>query len=434
MRKQPLDRARAVRAALYVRVSTDRQIDGNSLITQKAQLKRHCVTHGYEIVDVYIDAGFSGSNTKRPQLQRLLQDAAEGRMNLVLATRVDRVSRSMKDFLELISTLRDHGVGFTAIEQPFDTSDPSGVLAQSILGSFAQFERELLVERTKEGHLHRLKKGDWSCGPVAFGYRKEAGRLVEIPENASIVRRVFALFIELRSRRGVAVRFNDEGVKAPGGKLWSDSAVTSILRNPVYTGANVYGRHKKGDTRLRPREEWTVLPGMRKPMVEPETFQRVQEVLHETGSAGRKHATGRFPLSGKVRCSKCGAPMHGSTRHKGGKVYRYYKCSVNQRGGTAACSGTSIPAERLEENVRVNSTETIRAKPMPAETCMNKQTGDDVKARQERRKALDSVRQETRKLFELYEAGEIDRDDFQRRMVAMASPTCVPNLLTRGEA
>ena len=156
------------RCALYLRVSTEQQVDGNSLATQKTLLLRHAKERGYAVADFYVDAGLSGKNMNRPELQRLIQDAQRQRFDLVLVWKVDRVSRSMKDLLDLIAVLREHGVEFAAVDQQFDTTDPVGALTLHILGSFAQFEREMLVERTKEGHLHRLRRSDWSCGPVAI--------------------------------------------------------------------------------------------------------------------------------------------------------------------------------------------------------------------------------------------------------------------------
>jgi DNA invertase Pin-like site-specific DNA recombinase len=193
-----------------------------------------------------------------------------GRRNLdertadaVLVWKVDRISRSIKDLLGTIRRFRERGVEFAAVEQDFDTSDPVGLLTLHVLGSFAQFERELLVERTKEGHLRRLHGGDWSCGPAPLGYRKVDGKLVEVPEEADVVRRIFALYLELKTFRGVARRLNAEGATTRQGKAWSMQQVKYVLTNPVYSGANVYERHRSGDTRVRKRAEWRVVPGTR---------------------------------------------------------------------------------------------------------------------------------------------------------------------------
>lgn len=260
---------RALRCALYLRVSTGPQVEGCSLKTQKRQLLDYARARGYEVQNIYADAGLSAKNMERPELRRLLSDVEKHRVDIVLVWRVDRISRSMRDLLRLVETFREHGVEFAAVEQQFDTSDPVGLLTLNILGSFAQFERKLFIERTKEGHLRRLHQGDWSCGPVPFGYRKVDGKLVEVPEEAEVVRHIFRLFLEMKSMRGVARQLNDEGLRTRKGKRWRDFQVKYILTNPVYAGANVYGRHKHGDTRVRDRAEWQVVGGTRQPMVPP---------------------------------------------------------------------------------------------------------------------------------------------------------------------
>jgi len=269
----------APRCALYLRVSTGPQVEGNSLVTQKVLLIEYARSRGYSVVDVYTDAGFSGKNTDRPELKRLLADVKRRRIDIVLVWKVDRISRSMRDLLGLIATLRDHGVEFAAVDQQFDTSDPMGLLVLHVLGSFAQFEREILIERTKEGHLRRLQEGDWSCGPVPFGYRKENGKLIEVPEEAETVRLMFRLFLKVQNRGEVARELNRRGIQTRKGKRWDKNTVTYILRNPVYTGANVYGRHAKGDTRLKRRAKWIVVPGSRMAMVPEATFEAAREVM-----------------------------------------------------------------------------------------------------------------------------------------------------------
>lgn len=270
---------RETKAALYLRVSTGPQVEGNSLKTQKKRLLQYAMASGHSVHDIYMDAGLSGKNTDRPGFQRLLKGVEERAFDVVVVTKVDRISRSMPDLLELIETLRDHGVEFVAVDQQFDTSDPIGLLTLHVLGSFAQFEREILIERTKEGHLRRLRQGDWSCGVVPFGYKKVDGKLIEVPEEAKVVRRIFELFLELKNRAAVARKLNEEGIRTRRGAKWHRNTVTYILQNPVYTGANVYGRFENGDTRLKHEDEWEVVPGMREPMVAPEKCDAARELM-----------------------------------------------------------------------------------------------------------------------------------------------------------
>jgi site-specific DNA recombinase len=275
-RRQRIERDGPRRCALYIRVSTGLQVGGNSLGTQKRQLLAHAQARGYEVADVYMDAGLSAKNMDRPELQRLLADVKARKVDVVLVWKVDRISRSLHDLVGLIQTLREHGVDFAAVDQDFDTGDPAGLLTLHILGSFAQFEREMLIERTREGHLRRLMAHDWSCGPVPYGYRKVDGRLVEQPDQAEVVRRIFTRYLEIRSYRGLARELNEAGVPAPHGSRWHDNTVKGILTNPVYAGSNVYGRHASDDTRVKPREEWTVVGGMRGSLVQPSAFEEVQ--------------------------------------------------------------------------------------------------------------------------------------------------------------
>ena len=286
------------RCALYVRVSTGPQVEGNSLGTQRRQLLRYAEARGYSVVDFYVDAGLSGKNMERPELQHLLADARARKLDVVLVARVDRISRSLPDLVGLVGVLREHGVEFAAVDQDFDTTDPVGLLTLHMLGSFAQFERELMVDRVKEAHLSRLKTRDWSCGPVPYGYRKVDGRLVEKPEQAEVVRRIFRLYLEMRSFRGVARRLSEEAVPAPRGKKWWGETVKGILTNPVYAGCNVYGRHRKGDTRVRPRDEWTVVPGMRGGLVRPGVFREAQQRI---GAEAARHAIPGRGAAGEAR-------------------------------------------------------------------------------------------------------------------------------------
>ncbi len=409
------------RCALYLRVSTEQQVDGNSLPTQTSLLLRHARARGYAVADIYVDAGLSGKDTNRPELQRLIADARHQHFDVVLVWKVDRISRSMKDLLDLVEMFREHGVAFAEVDQQFDTSTPMGSLALSIKGGFAQFERQTLIERTREGQLQRVLRQEWSCGPAPLGYRKENGRLVEVPEQAALVRRIFEMFLAVRSLRGVALGLNKEGVCTRKGRAWTGNAVGQILRNPVYTGANVYGRHKHGDTRLRAEGDWTVVKGMRKPLVEPEVSTAVRSLL-KRGGAERSGPEPRrtYQLSGLARCGKCGSAMVGSLLRRGEKVYRYYRCNGNQHSGRSRCAGTTVSADLLERLVM----EKVRglAKDAPAAQAVAAAVGEgDTEERKEIRRALDRLRARVARLFDLYELGQIDRGLFQERMSRLSA-------------
>ena len=158
---------------------------------------------------------------------------------------------------------------------------------------------EQMIERVREGHLRRLHDRDWSCGPPPFGYQKVGGKLVEVPGEAKVVRRIFELFLELKSRAGVARRLNEEGVRTRRGAKWHRNAVTYILKNPVYAGANVYGRFENGDTRLKDRDEWEVVQGMREPMVAVAIFGKAGELLKWRNFWITLYPTANSPWNGR---------------------------------------------------------------------------------------------------------------------------------------
>ena len=178
-----------MRCAIYTRVSTDNQVekDYNSLETQKESLMAYIQAHkyeGWELYDVYEDAGYSAADLNRSELQRLLNDIRRKKINIVLVYKIDRLTRSPKDFYYLMEIFEKYKVDFISITERFDTSTPAGRLLRNIMLTFAQFERELASERTKDKMLERAKKGLWNGGLVPYGYKRENKRLIVNPKEA----------------------------------------------------------------------------------------------------------------------------------------------------------------------------------------------------------------------------------------------------------
>lgn len=175
---------------LYTRVSTRNQADTeySSLETQREKLEAYCKSQEqYVVYRVYEDAGFSADTMNRPALKELLQDIRAGRITCVLAYKIDRLTRSVKDFHVLMDLFDRHGAKFVSITQSLDTHHPMGRLLRNILLDFAQFEREMTADRTRDKMQQRATKGLWNGGNVPFGYRNEDKRLVKHPEEAACV-------------------------------------------------------------------------------------------------------------------------------------------------------------------------------------------------------------------------------------------------------
>ena len=184
--------------AIYTRVSTENQAEKefSSCSAQEEKIRAFIKSQeNWKVYKVYSDAGFSGAILNRPALQELLDDIKQKKIDIVLVYKIDRLTRSPKDFYQLIEIFEKYNVSFISITERFDTSTPAGRLLRNIMLTFAQFERELASERTKDKMIERAKKGMWNGGIVPYGYSKENKKLVINPKEAEIVKLIFEMYI-----------------------------------------------------------------------------------------------------------------------------------------------------------------------------------------------------------------------------------------------
>lgn len=180
-----------MKCAIYTRVSTDNQaeVEFNSCEAQELKIRSFIKSQeNMEIFKVYSDPGFSGASIDRPALREMLNDIKESKINLVISYKIDRLTRSPKDFYQLIELFDKHEVDFLSVTERFDTSTPSGRLLRNIMLTFAQFERELTSERTKDKMIQRAQKGMWNGGTVPFGYKTENKKLTLNEKEAKIIK------------------------------------------------------------------------------------------------------------------------------------------------------------------------------------------------------------------------------------------------------
>src|SRR3981081_3504893 len=193
------------RCAIYTRVSTDKGLeqDFTSLAAQydASQAYIRSQAHaGWALVrSKYDDGGFSGGNTDRPALQRLLEDLRAGKVDIIVVYKVDRLTRSLADFAKLVELFDQQGVSFVSVTQQFNTTTSMGRLTLNVLLSFAQFEREVIGERVRDKIAASKKKGIWVGGIIPLGYRSTAKKLAVVPEDAALVRKIFADYLRLGS-------------------------------------------------------------------------------------------------------------------------------------------------------------------------------------------------------------------------------------------
>ncbi|HMX43877.1 MAG TPA: recombinase family protein, partial [Elusimicrobiota bacterium] len=246
------EKQKPTRCAIYTRVSTDMQaeVEYNSCEAQEDRIRSFVASQeGFEVFNVYSDPGCTGANMNRPALKQLINDIRAGLVNLVITYKIDRLTRSPRDFYELIEFFEAHNASFISVTERFDTSTPSGRLLRNIMLTFAQFERELASERVKDKVIQRVNRGLYHGGHPPFGYKAENGALVfDTPRDAH-VKAIFETYVKTRSIRAILRMFKAKGVVSRKGNPFCDSAIWNILHNRVYSGKIVHkgkahpGRH-----------------------------------------------------------------------------------------------------------------------------------------------------------------------------------------------
>lgn len=374
-----------MKVGIYVRVSTTQQIDRDSLRTQEERLRQYCKAQDFEVYKnkPYKDEGISAKDTKRPGFEELMQDIKAGRIQVVIVTRLDRVTRSLKDLIELMEFLQQHNAKLISLTESIDTTGPMGRFIINLLGSIAQLEREIDSERVSADMHHRALAGKWTGGVVPLGYttkgklikvflRKgmkedealkeankiapEKGRLYAVKQEAELVRKIYQLYLERKSLRRVTHELNEKGIKTPENKTWAANSIRRILTNPTYAGRIWYGKRKTelatGKLRNVKPELWKVVKGEHEAILSEELFSNVQELLKQKYMKPSK-AKGVYLLAGLLRCGMCKGGMFGYIYFKKqyNKEYFYYRCQNSIQKGRIVCRGMVVPAGVVEKAV-----------------------------------------------------------------------------------
>ncbi|MGH3715474.1 MAG: recombinase family protein, partial [Micromonosporaceae bacterium] len=335
---------RPVRVAIYKRISTDEEHQPFSLEAQDLKLRAYIGTQpGWELAATYSDQA-SGATTEREKLQAALAAAKAGRYDVLLVYRVDRLSRSLRGLVDILDELDDAGVAFRSATEPVDTSTHVGRMLVQMLGVFAQFERETIIDRVINGMERKAARGQWPGGYRPHGYElnRDTGMLQIIDAEAATVRMIFDLYVQDRiGAKAIATRLNNRGLRTKAGKPWSAQSVLVVLRNRVYLGEVYF------------RETWYRAEQHHEPVVDPEVFEQAQQLLIARGDehTQRTAAASEYQLAGHIICSHCGKKYLGHAV-KGNKYrYRYYTCFTRHRYGTDACPAERLPADHLEQAV-----------------------------------------------------------------------------------
>ena len=420
------------RVALYARVSTDLQAraEEGSLDTQVARLQREVEIreerHGpHQVVAVLREEGASGKNMERPALRRLVRLVESRKVDLVLVTRIDRLSRSLLDFLFLHETFDKRGVRFVSLNEQFDTSTPVGEAMLKLLLVFAELERKQTAERTKTAMQARAERGLWNGGAPILGYDSEgAGKLTVNDAETAVVRVAFEQMVELRSARKVARWLNEQGHRQKryvsrrrgdvGEREFSPAVVSKMLQNRHYLGEVVNNG------------QW--FPGRHEAIVDTGIFERVQELLEKNRQKGRSSTPASehfYLLTGKLRCGLCEdyALTTSSGRGHKGKRYPYYRCVSFTKKAVSRCDVGLFPAARLEAAVLAVVREAARKPDLVAKAIAETERilREEMTPARDRLSALrgerDAVKVELDRGFSAMTAGDLQEVGyFGRRM------------------
>lgn len=426
-----------IRVAIYARVSTEEQAEhGYSIDAQLDTLRKYCELYDRVVAGEYVDRGVSGKSMKgRYELQRLLQDAKEGKFDEVIVWKFNRMARKNIDLLHIVDLLEKNNVSFRSFSENFDTSTSMGKFALQMMGAVGELERNTIVDNVKMGHKQRARTGKHN-GKVPIGYRSvkvdERGketRIVVVEEEAALVRNIFEQYATGHGLKAIANDLNRRGYKTKTGKTFSTCAIRDILDNPMFAGKIRYNRYENWAERRRNGKstELILSEGHHPEIISEELWEKVQLLRQKKSVMPKKRFEGEYLLTGLIRCPECGAAMTASrtvNRAKDGtKVVRmYYSCGRFRSQGSSVCHANSIRKDEAENAV----TERIRqavAKPDILKKVVRsvnehrsgriKPLRDELAAVQAR---IDKLEEKKRKYLGLYEMDEIDRDLFVGRL------------------
>lgn len=300
-----------MKCAIYVRVSTDEQVkEGFSIPAQKVRLKAFCLSQGWEIVEEYIEEGWSAKNLERPIMQKMLKDIKRNNIDIILVYRLDRLTRSVLDLYNLLKTFDENNVSFKSATEVYDTSTAMGRLFITLVAALAQWERENLAERVKFGIEQMIDQGKKPGGHSPYGYHFDRDFKCTIIENeAAVVKKVYQWYESGYGYRTITNRLNEMGVRPRLAKEWNYNSVREILHNDMYIGIYRWGSK--------------VIYDHHTPLITDSLFNNVRK-KNQTKTTNSSRV-GKNPLTGILKCGTCNEhPIQGYYDKRDQKLY--YRC------------------------------------------------------------------------------------------------------------
>ncbi|MDM0983495.1 recombinase family protein [Clostridium perfringens] len=425
---------------IYCRVSTDEQAEfGYSIDEQKRLLEEWCKANDYIIYKCYSDRGISGKNIKdRPALKELLSDAKEGKFDMVISWKINRVSRKLEDVLKIVSLLEKNNITFKSYSEPFETDTPAGRMQFQMMALIGEFERGTIAQNVKMGMIAKAKSGNW-CGGRVLGYdlvpnnspeeEKKGKNKLEINEKeAEIVRFIFNEYSKGKGYKAITNQINKLGYKTKKGNNFSVGSIRDILTNPVYIGEIRYNvRQNWSEKRRRNINPNPIrVKGKHEAIIDRELWDKVQLILESKKGKPSRIYDGEYPLTGILRCPKCGAGMvisrtTNTLADVTKKRIAYYCCGNWKNKGTSVCNSNTIRVDKANEYVFKKIEELVSNEAMIKAVVknINKERKDKVKPAKrllgDIDKELEKLDKRKRKIFEAYEDDILTKEEFQIR-------------------
>lgn len=342
------DKLSSQKAALYIRVSTQYQIDKDSLPVQREELINYAkYALGIDKYEVFEDAGYSAKNTDRPAFQQMMVRLRTGEFTHLCVWKIDRISRNLLDFAEMYSEMKKLGITFVSKNEQFDTSNAMGEAMLKIILVFAELERNMTSERVTAVMLSRAANGQWNGGRVPYGYDydKDTTTFTINESEAAVINLIYDTYETNQSLLFVARTLNEKGILPRSGSPWNPTTISTMLKNPFYTGVYRYNYHDEtksnGNTsnkHLKKKDDWVLVEEHHPAIISPERQQRVLDILENNRRSNRKSAKKYVRknihiFAGLLYCGYCGSQMQSTIDRERADGYRpsIYACSRKRR-------------------------------------------------------------------------------------------------------
>jgi site-specific DNA recombinase len=414
------------KVALYIRWSTDDQGEGTTLETQLERCKHYLISQGWQFnADlVYIDDGFSGGSLDRPAITLLRKSVEERKVECVVVYKIDRLSRSVVDIVDLVLREWEGRCFVKSTSEDINTLTPAGKMFFYILVSFAEYERNVIRERTMGGKIKRAEQGLNPGFRPPFGYTKgrTAGSIEVVEHEAGLVRRMYAMYRRGNGPYQISQALNSEGLTKRG-NTWSDLGVRRILTNPAYIGVLEYGRTMRTTKEQRERQGLKSLirfehgrfartEGAFTPIVDRTLWDEVQAIMLDRSTQQKlltkKPTYSEYLLSGVATC-RCGSGVHGKNAREG---HRYYYCTARKRFGSFRCNAGYLPLREVDAAIeerlkRLLSVEGKLALAQGLEEELDERIAGIQRAMELEEEALQGLGERQKRLERDYRTGEL---------------------------